>query len=40
VYDYTLGADPNEVSKRHICLPIWYKLNNASINKVLDELQR
>ena len=40
VYDYTLGADPYEVSKRHICLPIWYKLGDAAINEVLNELQR
>ena len=40
VYDYALGLDPNEVSTRHICLPIWYNLENASIDKVLSELQR
>ena len=40
VYDYALGLDPNEVSTRHICLPIWYKLENVSIDKVLSELQR
>lgn len=40
VYDYALGSDPYEVSKRHICLPIWYKLEDASIYKVLSELQR
>jgi len=40
VYDYALGFDPYEVSKRHICLPIWYKLEEDSIHKVLRELQR
>ena len=40
VYDYALGSDPYEVSKRHICLPIWYKLEEDSIHKVLSELQR
>lgn len=40
VYDYALGFDPYEVSKRHICLPIWYKLEDDSIHKVLSELQR
>jgi perosamine synthetase len=40
VYDYALGSDPYEVSKRHICLPIWYKLEDDSISKVLSELQR
>ena len=37
--DYALGLDPNEVSKRHICLPIWYKLEDTSVQKVLNELQ-
>ena len=40
VYDYALGCDPHEVSRRHICLPIWYKLETESIKKVLGELQR
>ena len=40
VYDYALGLDPNEVSKRHICLPIWYNLEDASVNQVLSELRR
>jgi dTDP-4-amino-4,6-dideoxygalactose transaminase len=40
VYDYALGHDPNKVSARHICLPIWYKLEEDSIQQVLSELQR
>ncbi len=40
VYDYVLGTDPNQVSKRHICLPIWYKLEDAMIRQVINELRR
>jgi perosamine synthetase len=40
VYDYALGLDPQEVSRRHICLPIWYKLECDVISKVVAELKR
>ena len=40
VYDYYLGFDPHEVSRRHICLPIWYKLETETIAKILCELKR
>lgn len=40
VYDYTLGLDPQEVSRRHICLPIWYKLEPDVVAKVVGELKR
>jgi dTDP-4-amino-4,6-dideoxygalactose transaminase len=40
VYDYALGFDPQEVSRRHICLPIWYKLETEVIGKVVAELER
>ena len=40
VYDYALGFDQHEISARHICLPIWYNLEDASVQKVLSELQR
>ena len=40
VYDYVLGTDPNEVSKRHICLPIWYNLEDTSVIQVISELKR
>ena len=39
VYDYALGLDPYEISKRHICLPIWYKLEDDVVHKVISELQ-
>ena len=40
VYDYALGLDLQEVSRRHICLPIWYKLDSDVIGKVVAELKR
>ena len=40
VYDYSLGFDPTEISRRHICLPIWYLLEDEVISKVVDELHR
>jgi len=38
VYDYSLGSDPYNIHKNHICLPIWYKLEDNIVNKVIDEL--
>jgi len=40
VYDYALGSDPFEVAKRHICLPIWFKLEDDVVEKVIVELKR
>ena len=40
VYDYSLGADLAEITKRHICLPIWYKLEDEVVKVVLAELVR
>ena len=40
VYDYALGTDVFDISKRHICLPIWYELEDEKINNVLSELVR
>ena len=40
VYDYHLGADPEEVSNRHICLPIWYDLEDEIVDKVIAELEQ
>ncbi len=38
VYDYKLGEDKNNISKKHLCLPIWYKLELSKINDVIKEL--
>ena len=40
VYDYALGDDTNQLSMRHICLPVWYGLENKLVNNVLSELVR
>jgi len=38
VYDYTLSKDSDEITKRHICLPIWYKLEDEIVKEVINEL--
>jgi len=38
VYDYSLGADPTGIVDNHICLPIWYKLEEEQINSVIEEI--
>ena len=38
VYDYALGRN-KEIPKRHLCLPIWYDLDNTISDKVLKELK-
>ena len=40
VYDYALGEDPHELRKRHICLPIWYMLEDKIVKDVVLELKR
>jgi len=40
VYDYFLGRDINELTKRHICLPIWYLLEDEKVDAVVSELKR
>ncbi len=40
VYDYALGSDLGQVKDNHICLPIWYQLEDAEICKVISELER
>ena len=39
VYDYVLGEDPYSVAKRHICLPIWYNLEEVKIQQTIEELK-
>jgi perosamine synthetase len=38
VYDYSLGNDPYEITNNHICLPIWYKLEEEKIKAVIEEI--
>ena len=40
VYDYAIGNDPQNIAKRHICLPIWYGLEEEMIHGVLEELDK
>ena len=38
VYDYTLGADPYLVHQKHICLPIWYELEENIIQATVEQV--
>ena len=40
VYDYALGRDLAGVKDRHICLPIWYELEDKMVEKVVSELEK
>lgn len=40
VYDYTLGKDTEKISKKHLCLPIWYDLEQETVEKVINELSK
>ena len=37
VYEYALG-DNKDIPSKHLCLPIWYGLDEPIIEKVLNEL--
>jgi perosamine synthetase len=38
VYDYTLGHDPFSVHTKHICLPIWYELEEDIIQDTIEQV--
>lgn len=40
VYDYALGRDDQCLVRRHICLPIWYLLEDEIVDLTVSELQR
>lgn len=40
VYDYSLGVDVEGISSRHICLPVWYGLEDSIVDGVLRQLVR
>ena len=40
VYDYALGEDTEQITKRHICLPIWYNQSSNVTERVLKELHK
>jgi len=39
VYDYALGDDPYNIAKKHICLPIWYGLEDDLVEEVISEIE-
>ena len=38
VYDYSLG-NSKEIPSKHICLPIWYRLEDSVLDKAIKELK-
>lgn len=38
VYDYTLGEDPQMIHSKHICLPIWYGLEESVIATTIEQI--
>ena len=38
VYDYALGDDPFLVHKKHICIPIWYDLEENIVQETIDQI--
>lgn len=38
VYDYALGSDPMNIRRRHICLPIWYGLEDEIISSTISQI--
>ena len=38
VYDYALGDDPYLVHEKHICLPIWYDLEENIVQETIDQI--
>jgi dTDP-4-amino-4,6-dideoxygalactose transaminase len=38
VYSYALGADPMSITTRHICLPIWYALEDEVVNQTIEQM--
>jgi len=40
VYDYALGEDPENICENHICLPIWYNLDNKKIIETVKQIEQ
>ena len=38
VYDYSLG-NSKEIPSKHICLPIWYRLEDSILDKAIKEIK-
>lgn len=39
VYDYALGEDPMRITSRHICLPIWYGLEDQVVESTVAQIK-
>jgi dTDP-4-amino-4,6-dideoxygalactose transaminase len=39
IYDYSIGNDAESITNKHICLPIWFGLEEELIQKTLSELE-
>ena len=39
IYDYSIGNDSESITNKHICLPIWFGLEEELIQKTLFELE-
>ncbi len=40
VYDYTLGEDPELVHRRHICVPVWYGLEEQIVDQTCSQIMK
>ena len=38
IYNYSLGEDPMRIVSRHICLPIWYQLEEHIVEETISQL--
>lgn len=38
VYNYSLGGDPESIVERHICLPIWYALEDEVVDETVKQV--
>ena len=38
VYDYALG-NSKEIPMKHLCLPIWFDLEESTINQIINEIR-
>jgi len=38
VYDYSLGEDPENIISSHVCLPIWYELEQSTIDETIAQI--
>ena len=39
IYDYCLGEDPENICSSHLCLPIWYKLEQSIVDITIGQIE-